>query len=82
MLIPLPHAAQVEQAANVRCQCIYTSFGCRIVGVALCNISSSLELSINKVRIGFFLWGSRQTYTLSDVGRLTLAHLPYLDCKQ
>ena len=51
MPIPPPHAALVEQAANVRCQCICTSFGCRLIGVALCNISSVLELSINKVRI-------------------------------
>ena len=82
MPIPPPHATPVEQVANVRCQCICTSFGCRIISVALCNISSVLELSINKVRIGFFLWGSRRTYMLSDVGRPTLAHLPHLDGKQ
>ena len=52
MLIPPPHAALVEQVANVRCQCICISFGCRFIGVALCNINSVLELSINKVRIG------------------------------
>ena len=52
MPIPPPHAAPVEQVANVRCQCICINFGCRLIGVALCNISSVLELSINKVRIG------------------------------